>query len=397
MLVERLWPNSLDPGSPIHVTTGPLPPGYDLREEYFVLAPPWAPTILVPTAAPSKALALYADAKPIWVQEAARVAGAVLSADRAQMLPRLRVGTVSGGTGAHDRDALLLHTLEEAVGARHLLACIPVRRERPGTKPIMLLFDRNNVVAPSWAKVGWSASTRELVARENRALTEVYGRMDNLAVPRPIAMGSWHDLNYSVTAAIRDRARRWTRPPESTPEIINEMCRTSCVRDSPLHSSAYGRRLSRILGHSAKSEPEVTRALGGLLERLRADETVLRFGRSHGDWVPWNLGRTRRKLHAWDWEYSQSDTPLGFDLLHWHFQTTLADPGRTLSEAVHAASSAAPKLADLGVPRSSHRNVLAAYVLDIFVRAVSQAAQDGAWNPRIRTDLLTVAWQWQAP
>lgn len=396
MLVERLWPNSLDRGNPIRATIGPLPEGYDLQEEYLILAARWAPTMLVPSAAPAKALSLYADAKPYWVQQAAKATGVVLSGSRARFLPRLRVGAaVSRGSDPDSGGSRLIKLLEDEVGARHLLACIPVRRERPGTKPIMLLFDRSERVPPLWAKVGWSAATRELVAREHLTLREIHGRMARLAVPRPVATGSWRSLNYSVTAAIEGRARRWSRPPESTPEVFHELCRTGSVCEQPFYSSALAQRLGRILDQTAKSEPEVTQALGKLLERLKADETVLRYGRSHGDWVPWNLGKASSALYAWDWEYSHPDVPLGFDVLHWHFQTTLANQSRSLAHAVDAVDTAAQSLAKLGLPKDSHQSVASVYVLDIFVRSVRQAAQDGAWNPRIRTDMIKIAWQRQ--
>jgi hypothetical protein len=286
-----------------------------------------------------------------------------------------------------------MQVLEHKLGARQLLACIPVRRERPGTKPIMLLFDRDEKVTPSWVKVGWSTLTRELVAREHSTLQEIHGRMARLAVPRPMAAGSWHGLSYSVTAAIEGRARRWSSPPETTPEIFHELCRTSSVCEQTLSSSAYAQRLERTLEETSTLEPEVTRALGGLLERLRTDEAVLRFGRSHGDWVPWNLGKTSSALHAWDWEYSSPDVPLGFDVLHWHFQTTLANQSRSLAQAVDAVDSAAEGLGRLGLPLESRNTVASAYVLDILVRSVRQAALDGAWNPRIRIDMIAVAEQ----
>jgi hypothetical protein len=396
LLVERLWPHSCDHGNPVRVTMGSLPAGYDVQEEYFVLASRLAPTMLVPSAAPAKALAMYTATQPYWVQQAARATGVALSADRAHLLPRLRVGATADRYGNGDSDgSRLLRVLEQELGARHLLACIPVRRERPGTKPIMLVFHRGEKIAPSWVKVGWSTSTRELVAREHTTLRAIHDRMTCLAVPRPIASGSWHGLNYSVTAAIEGRARRWSSPPETTPEVFHELCRTGRVSDQTLASSPYARRLERTLDKTSRSEPEVTRALGRLLERLRADETVLRFGRSHGDWVPWNLGRSGTSLNAWDWEYSYCDVPLGFDVLHWHFQTTLANQARSLGHSIDAVDAAAEGLGILGLPMESRRTVASAYILDIFVRSLRQAASDGAWNPRIRTDIIKVSDQRQ--
>jgi hypothetical protein len=110
---------------------------------------------------------------------------------------------------------------------------------------------------------------------------------------------------------------------------------------------------------------------------------VLRLGRWHGDWVPWNLGVTAAGPVAWDWEDSAPSAPLGFDLLHWHFQRTLAPAGATLEQAADAVRRAAPELSTLGVPAAAHRMVVSLYLIEILTRASHLAAQDCGWDAKI--------------
>ena len=65
-------------------------------------------------------------------------------------------------------------------------------------------------------------------------------------------------------------------------------------------------------------------ALGSTLERLEGlAGTPLVFGTWHGDWGPWNCARTPGRLLVWDWERSADSVLLGFDLLHFGYQTAL--------------------------------------------------------------------------
>lgn len=44
------------------------------------------------------------------------------------------------------------------------------------------------------------------------------------------------------------------------------------------------------------------------------------LGIGHGDFTPWNMYVGKTKLHIYDWEMSQADFPLLFDLFHYFFQ-----------------------------------------------------------------------------
>jgi len=95
----------------------------------------------------------------------------------------------------------------------------------------------------------------------------------------------------------------------------------------------------------------------------------LTFGRWHGDWVPWNLGRTRESLFAWDWAYSAPAVPLGFDALHFAAipQEVLGGSSRA-EAATQAAEVSAPALRALGLDDDQVRAVVALHRLELELR-----------------------------
>ena len=95
----------------------------------------------------------------------------------------------------------------------------------------------------------------------------------------------------------------------------------------------------------------------------------LTFGRWHGDWVPWNLGRTRESLFAWDWAYSARAVPLGFDALHFAALPEEVLGGASRSEAsLHAVEVSAPALRTLGLDAEQMRAVAALHRLELELR-----------------------------
>jgi hypothetical protein len=137
--------------------------------------------------------------------------------------------------------------------------------------------------------------------------------------------------------------------------------------------------------------PDAAGVLRAALDRIvtaAAPGSMLEVGRWHGDWVSWNLARAATGRVAWDWEYSHRHVPLGFDLMHWHFQETLAGSDATLDSAVAASHAAVPGLAALGVAPEARATVADLYVVEILTRAAVLAARGCGWNPRLYPALL---------
>jgi hypothetical protein len=111
--------------------------------------------------------------------------------------------------------------------------------------------------------------------------------------------------------------------------------------------------------------------LDGTLERLEGlAGTRLVFGTWHGDWGPWNLRATPGRLLVWDWERSADRVPLGFDLLHFGYQTALQGLGQPpAAAAATARDRAAPHLAELGQRPGLAELLCDLYLLERLCRA----------------------------
>jgi hypothetical protein len=100
-----------------------------------------------------------------------------------------------------------------------------------------------------------------------------------------------------------------------------------------LGDSDYWRDVQQRV-QSLEPSPAAQR-LAQCVERLTdtlGDEAVT-FTASHGDWSPWNMWLTDRGLLVWDWERFETQTPAGFDLLHFRLNDQFIRGGRT-SEGV---------------------------------------------------------------
>jgi hypothetical protein len=107
---------------------------------------------------------------------------------------------------------------------------------------------------------------------------------------------------------------------------------------------------------------ETTRWWGPLLDAVAGahDGPDRAWARWHGDWVPWNLARSRRGLVAWDWEYSEPGAPVGLDEVHGAYQQARFQHHRPVADAVTAArrTAADPWVADAQLVALATRHAL---------------------------------------
>jgi hypothetical protein len=165
------------------------------------------------------------------------------------------------------------------------------------------------------------------------------------------------------------RARR-LRPAELPPvapladvAVLDGPLRRRRVLDAPFWDEALA---TAAVGRAA-GRTELDR----VLEQVAADHggAEIAFGRWHGDWVEWNLATTGRELIAWDWAYSASGVPFGFDLLQFfHLRHRVLHEEPSDVALAHAAAEAAPGLRQLGIPDDEARAVIALHHVEVLLR-----------------------------
>jgi hypothetical protein len=260
-----------------------------------------------------------------------------------------------------------------ALGRDDLAAAIVLGPVRPNRKPVVQLIGRDGR-AVGYMKVGWNDLTRRLVRAEADTLRRLAGAGPRtFTAPGLLHQGRWQGLDITIGSALPHRllrrGRRYALPPVA---VSREIAALGGVTTAALGDSGWwaglGERLVPVRAALA-GEPAAT--LDATLERLAARAAArLAFGTWHGDWGPWNLRTTAGPLLVWDWERSADGVPLGFDLLHFGYQTALQGLGRPPAAAAAVARDrAAPLLAALGQDPAVADLLCDLYLLERLCRA----------------------------
>jgi hypothetical protein len=382
-LAEVLW----GPTPAVEVVVGrPAPAGTPGAQRWAVLPDLRHPRVLVPLAsrrAAGEAVRQYSDG----MTQRARLAKAAVGLG-------LRTGAVQWWLGRRGRlvaaagpveGGLLGDYLAAALGRADLVAAIVLGPVRPNRKPVVQLLGRDGRPV-GYMKVGWNQLTRRLVRAEAERLRRLAAAGPrSFTAPDLLHQGRWRGLDVTVSSALPHRlwrrGRRYALPPVA---VTREVAELGGVEEAALGESRWWAELQQRLAPvrqalaarpaGAEDHPAGTAgaaALDGTLERLRGlAATRLAFGSWHGDWGPWNLRTTSGRLLVWDWERSGDGVPLGFDLLHFGYQTALQGLGRPpAAAAAGARDRAAPRLARLGQRPGVEELLLDLYLLERLCRA----------------------------
>jgi hypothetical protein len=367
---------------------GHLPAGFKQVEQFAVL--PGAPgrSFLVPLAArwgTSAALTSYNALRPPRRRLARRMLALGLRAGLTGPLLRDRVDVgVAADAGTGDLpDVLLREHLCAMFGRTQVVVAIG-GGSGPYRKPVLQVFGADGTPL-GYVKVGWNDWTRDAVRCEAAALRRCAARPLRLGVPALLDQSVWCGLDLLVTAPLPARVRRVGRgaelPGAGLLREISELseCRVGELAASPWWTGLRARIRDRV------SDPEAHFALAEVADRLEraAAQVPLGFGYWHGDLVPWNMARLGARLYVWDWESSAPDAPLGFDALHFYFQSAFVAQGRPLAEAAaHAGRRAAPTLHALGVEPADRSLITVLHLLELAVRHEEARSSTGDVDER---------------
>jgi hypothetical protein len=391
-LARVLW------GPEVEVTVGSeVRPGNVVLERFVAVPTAVRARFLLPAGAPGAApnlLAAYNRLRPPRIRAARWL---VAEAFRLGLAPRLFPDRVTISTPTpEDPDGpfpLLADHLRSVLEENDAVAAIGLRPPGPYTKPVLQLFAPDGRPR-AYVKVGWNGPTRAAVRTEARFL-EAHGdeRFRNVALPRLRHHGRWRDLEISVMVPLPPEVRPYRprrRPPP--PAVTDEIAALPGLRHEPLAAASFWRRLRVLVERGVADRPaahaDVLRACADRIERRHGD-VRLTFGSWHGDWVPWNMARDGNRLVVWDWEQRSDDAPRGFDELHFLFQIPFAWRQRTLGEALSEWRARGPgALEAVGVPRSGRPAVMAAYLLELFVRYDAAERAGAGRHPRFFPDIF---------
>jgi len=264
------------------------------------------------------------------------------------------------------------HTLAAPPGHESLLDHLAAELDEPelrfaGTArvlegfvtPVLQLFTPTGACL-GFAKVGWDDVTRGIVDNEADALHRAArAGLGSVRVPAVAWHGAWHDLAVLVTAPMPAAVKRLAhRAPVPLTPLHEIATIDGPMRYQPLRTSGYWHDAARTVSESAIAGRTT---VADRFEQLdaRHGDVVLGFGRGHGDWVPWNLARVGRTLHAWDWAYSAPAVPFGFDALHFSFLPAHVQQGMSRDAAsARAGRVLGTALASIGLDAEQQHAVV---------------------------------------
>jgi hypothetical protein len=389
-LVEVLW----GPTPEVEVVVGQVPAGVPASQRWGVLPDLRRPRVLVPLSsgrAAAEAVRQYSDGMTQRARLAKAAVGLALASGALPWWLRRR-GLVVAAAGPA-AGTLLGDHVPAALGRSDLAAAIVLGPVRPNRKPVVQLIGGDGRPV-GYMKVGWNDLTRRLVRAEADMLRRLAGADPRrFTAPDLLHQGEWEGLDITVSSALPHRlwrrGRRYALPPVATSREIAALggieettlgesgwwaglrSRLAPIRESLADGGVPGTPGAAPAGPAGPAGTGAAAILDGTLERLEGlAGTRLVFGTWHGDWGPWNLRATPDRLLVWDWERSADRVPLGFDLLHFGYQTALQGLGRPpATAAATARDRAAPHLAELGQRPGLAELLCDLYLLERLCRA----------------------------
>jgi hypothetical protein len=352
------------------VHAGPdRPPGWRAVDRYVVLPSLRRPGMLVPASSP-RAGAAAARQFLLLPGRGGRAATEAAATALRTGLPqrvgrsRLAVSVSPDVADAELPDLVLRHHLAAALGSGAVDLAVRVGATRPNGKPVVQVSERSGRVL-AYAKVGWNELTRPLVAAEAEALRGFAARGEaprTFRVARLLHAEGWHGNTLTVVEPLVGGAPvRASDPPR---DATHELALGGAVTRAQLSESDWWAWIGLRIDAAGAALRPAAEAIAA-----EAGDMLLRFGRGHGDWTPWNMRRVDGRLFVWDWERSRDGVPAGLDALHYGLLVALNARKLAPPRAVADTLERAPVwLRDLGQPPEAARVMLCLELLEMSLR-----------------------------
>ncbi|WP_299449833.1 hypothetical protein [uncultured Serinicoccus sp.] len=344
------------------------------RHEFLLLPRPSRATFLVP-------------ARPRLVTEAALRDYGTANTRRARLLSGLgaplgRLGllgralprvTVADGPG---EGGLMAHA--EALLGQEVVPAIQLGPIRPNRKPVVQLRAHDGRPV-AYMKVGITRLTRDRVAHEASALTQLQAHRESLTfdVPRLLHAGEVGAVNFAITSVV-DTGGGVVLSAEGVDAAMANLATAFEVASHEIRSAPWWSTLLDELADLEGAEAEALRAAAEVF-RSREGDRPLTEGAAHGDWAPWNMATPRGSAVVWDWERFRRGVPVGWDALHFEIERNRRAGHGALQSITHVIPDCGDVVRRNGAAAEDGRVILASYLLDLGVRQLrtrSEAAKD---------------------
>lgn len=238
--------------------------------------------------------------------------------------------------------------------------------KRANAKPVIALVEDGVVIRV--AKIGVTSLSERLVLQEAASLRMLADLdLGDLLTPRWVDFVTLADRPVLIQTALPTQ----TGAPLSEAEVRSTAARIGAsvgVDEQTLAESAWLQHVRDRTPSGTGARIDALRAKAAELSASEAWSIPVPIGTWHGDFTRWNATVIGSQVAVWDWERFGEPAPLGFDLLHWHFQRSFA-ADRSGSASARGLLDAAPVLlGDYGYDAPLARAVAQAYLVEIGLR-----------------------------
>jgi hypothetical protein len=245
--------------------------------------------------------------------------------------------------------------------------------KRANRKPILQVFDLAGRPL-AHVKVGDTATAAGHVRGEAVALGCIASaRWDTVRVPRVLHHGSWRGREVLVLSTLPASPWQAGTRRRFPMDAVLEVGRSGLDGEAPLRELPAWTRWADTAGTLSHSEHRDRLSAAIARAEEQVGSTVVRSGAWHGDFTPWNMAWSGRRLSLWDWERYETGVPVGLDVVHYAVNVRVHGAGFT-DEAVSAGLTDARALLGDG---PSAPALLVTYLVAIAARYLAAAEDEG--------------------
>ncbi len=378
--LARLWSRGAD--REIEVVSGSRTAGTPAGNRY-VAFPPRKPRVLLPLEG-RRAAAGALTGNLSLRRPRDRVKRRVLAWSVRTGVPQALLRNRWAGLSADDEPALL-EALREHWDPRAHALTFTIRSATPNYKPTFVATDEHGRVL-AYGKMSTTPGSADRVRREAAALCWLeQNPVEGLRAPRLLGRLVWRESEVVLVEPLPESAVRYPRDDTAPAMLVTDAVRRGRTRSAEEVAHSLAERVA------SAEDSEVTDRARAYAEQVRErqGDTPVAVGRSHGDWVPWNVARDGDETWAWDWEHSGEDEAVCLDLVHWHQFVARERLRQDLTASIALAERrAARDLAALGFTVEQRRALVALGRLHVAARAAELYRASGRWAGAERSMVL---------
>ncbi len=259
----------------------------------------------------------------------------------------------------------------EAVQAAGLdgVPVIHMGTPRANRKPVALVM--RDTTALAVVKVGVDPLTDQLLDRERCALEAFAAQPPTgVTVPRLLTHGEVGNHVFTAQTVLPGSTEGGSRRLTDAEAVEIALSLSGPGQPVELSTSTWAQRLAVAVA-GLPLGPDRDMVCAAWERWLRSASAQVNVGRSHGDFSPWNTRRSRMGVEAWDWERFTSDSPVGFDIVHWQVQRRLSDHRSVKEAVIDATRAAVVVLREQGIPVEEARLIVGSYAIALAARTVA--------------------------